>query len=365
MFKVEEFNPMAYAVEHGHEQFVFNYDKETGLRALIAVHSTILGPSLGGTRMWHYDTYQEAALDVLRLSEGMTYKAAVAGLPLGGGKAVIMTDGKENDPAIRAARFRAFGRFVESLNGRYITAEDVGTKPGDMLEIMQSTEYVSGRPMDRGGSGDPSPMTAFGVLQGIHAAAESTFGVDSLKGVRVAIQGLGKVGMALAEMLVQEGAHVIGTDIREETMREARERLGITTVIGDEIYSLNADIFAPCALGAIINDETLPKLKCKIIAGAANNQLEDIDRHSIALDELGIVYAVDYVINAGGLINVASELTGYDEEAARAKTANIYHTIHRMLKMAKDEGITTQKASERMAREALESKRSTQETVLS
>lgn len=349
------FDYMDYVVEHGHEQLVFNHDRESGLRALIAIHNTTLGPGLGGTRLWTYDNTEDAVLDVLRLSEGMTYKAAVAGLSLGGGKAVILADGKENDPKIREARFRAFGRFVNSLSGRYITAEDVGTKPADMVNIYAFTKHVVGLPKDTfdGGSGDPSPMTAFGVLQGIRASAEDVLGTRDLKGVRVNVQGLGKVGWSLAEYLLEQGARVTATDIRPDILKKAQS-IGIRVVEGDEIFDVDGEIFAPCALGAIINDETLSRLKVKIIAGSANNQLEDIPRHSQALNELGIAYVVDYVINAGGVINVSAEITGYDYAKARSKTADIFHTVQRMLTIARERGITTQDASMVMANEALQ-----------
>lgn len=348
------FDYMDYVVEHGHEQLVFNHDRKTGLRALIAIHNTTLGPSLGGTRLWTYAQTKDAVLDVLRLSEGMTYKAAVAGLALGGGKAVILADGKENDPEIRDARFRAFGEFVNSLSGRYITAEDVGTKPTDMVNIHKHTNHVVGLPQDSfdGGSGDPSPMTAFGVLQGIRASAEEVLGTRDLKGVRVNVQGLGKVGWSLAEYLLEQGARVTATDIRPEVLKKA-QAIGIRVVEGDEIFDVEGEILAPCALGAVINDETISRLKVKIIAGAANNQLDNIPRHSQALNDLGIIYVVDYVINAGGVINVASEIDGYDYAKARSKTADIFYTIKRMLTLAKEQGITTQEASMVMANEAL------------
>lgn len=344
------FDYMDYMVDHGHEQLVFNYDEETGLRALIAIHSTRLGPSLGGTRLWTYDSIDDAVRDVLRLSEGMTFKAAVAGLPLGGGKAVILADGQESDPVIREARFRAFGRFVDSLGGRYITAEDVGTRTDDMAAVHEFTDHVSGLP---GGSEDPSPMTAYGVLQGIRAGVEHVFKSESLSGLHVAIQGLGKVGYALAEHLVREGATVTATDIDPVILDRARDELSVNIVEQDAIYSVDCDIFAPCALGAVINDTTLPQLTCKMIAGAANNQLEDVGRHSRLLAERGIVYLVDYVINSGGLINVYTELEGYDPAKARARTAGIFQTIEQMLTLAQTNSITTFRASEIMAYNAL------------
>lgn len=350
------FDYMQTMVDHGHEQLVFNYDKETGLRAIIAIHSTQLGPSLGGCRLWTYDSIDSAARDALRLSEGMTYKAAVAGLPLGGGKSVILADGNERDPLIRAARFRAFGRFIESLGGRYITAEDVGTSPDDMVNILESTQYAAGRPEHLGGSGDPSPMTAFGVLRGIQAAGNFVFKSNSLDGMRVAIQGLGKVGYALAEYLVEAGCTVYATDIRPDTVTEAQRKLGVKPVELDAIYDVDCDIFAPCALGAILNDQTIPRLKCKVIAGSANNQLEDPDTHSQALADAGITYLVDYVINSGGLINVTGEIEGYGEDEARARTSRVYDTIMEMLTIADDHDMTPYEAAQAMARNRLSAK---------
>lgn len=348
------FDFMEYTEARGHEQVVYHHDKASGLRAIIAVHDTRLGPGLGGTRLWRYDRPQDALLDVLRLSEGMTYKAAVAGLPLGGGKAVILADGQERDPQIRAQRFRAYGRLVDSLGGRYITAEDVGTQTADMVEIHRATRHVVGLPEEQGGSGDPSPMTAFGVLQGMRAAVKDTLGRDHLHGVHVAVQGLGKVGYALARYLIQDGARVTATDIRDEVLQQAKRELGVEIVPQDAIYDVACDVFAPCALGAVINDDTIGRLRCRIVAGSANNQLEDLKRHSEALQQMGIVYAVDYVVNAGGIINVYCEVDGYDAARARQRTAGIYDTVMRMLALARQEGITTQAASERMAQEALQ-----------
>jgi len=346
-------DPVAFSVEHKHEQVVSYFDPKTGLRAFIALHNTSRGPGMGGTRLWHYKSPQEALLDVLRLSEGMTFKAAVAGLPLGGGKTVILADGNEQDDAVRAARFRVLGRYIDGLAGRYITAEDVGTTPQDMAQVRRSTRFVMGIPAEEGGSGDPSPMTAFGVLCGIKALAEDVLERDTLAGIRVAIQGLGKVGMSLAELLMSEGAVVIGSDVRPQVAEEARNRLKIEVVEPEAIYDVPCAIFAPCAMGGVINDQTIPRLTCKVIAGCANNQLED-ERHGQILHDRSIIYAVDYVINSGGLINVASELDGYDEAKARAKTSQIYHTIKRMLAISRAEGISTQRAAHRMALETLE-----------
>ncbi len=345
-------DPVAFSVEHKHEQVVSYFDDETGLRAFIALHNTRRGPAVGGARLWHYDTPQDALLDVLRLSEGMTYKAALADLPLGGGKTVILADGKEQDAAVRAARFEVLGRYIEALGGRYITAEDVGTTIEDMTRVRRATRYVLGMPVEAGGGGDPSPVTAFGVLCGLKALAEDVLARETLAGVRVAIQGLGKVGMSLAEQLVREGAVVIASDIRPQVAEEARSRLKIEVMEPEAIYDARCDIFAPCAMGAVMNDRTIPRLTCKVVAGSANNQLE-AERHAEALHERNIVYAVDYVINSGGLINVASELDGYDEERARLKTAQIYRTIKRMLEIARTEGISTHRATQRLALEML------------
>jgi leucine dehydrogenase len=340
--------------EHGHEQLVTCFDCATGLRALIALHDTRLGPALGGTRLWPYESGEAAVMDVLRLSEGMTYKAAVAGLPLGGGKSVILGDGRERNQGLRAQRLQAFGRMVDSLSGRYIAAEDVGTTPMDMVEMKQSTRHVVGLPLEAGGSGDPSPMTAYGVMEALRTLVAAVLHTDRLADVRVSVQGLGKVGIHLAARLISAGAHVVATDIRREACENARSRLGVEIVEPEAIYDLACDIYAPCALGGVINDRTLPRLRCRIIAGSANNQLED-DRHGEALHEMGIVYGVDYVVNAGGLINVAQELEGYDEERARERTALISHTVRRMLELARAQGISENRAARRLALERLKS----------
>lgn len=353
MFDAKTVDFMAYMSDHTHEQVVMKYDDATGLRAIIAVHSTALGPSLGGTRLWRYEHSSDALLDVLRLSEGMTYKNAIAGLKLGGGKAVIMADGRESNPAVRRARFEAFGKLVNSMNGIYVTAEDVGTLVEDMIVVKQQTNYVGGLPLENGGSGDPSPMTAYGVMVGMEAAAQYKLGTHDLKGVRVAVQGLGKVGYPLVEMLLKAGAIVTATDISKQMMHRAATELNIAIVGADDIYDVECEIFAPCALGAVINDETLDRLNCQIIAGAANNQLEDVEKHSRACDELGIVYAVDYVVNAGGVINVAEGIGTYDYNRARAKTAKIFDTVQEMLHIADAQNITTQAASQILAHRRL------------
>lgn len=343
-----------YMTQHTHERLCLEPDPVSGLHAVIALHNTARGPAIGGVRLWKYDSEEAAILDALRLSEAMTYKAAVADVPFGGGKAVLLANGHEQDPGIRAARFRTFGLFVESLGGRYIASVDVGTTPTDLAQIKRMTRHVVGYPAELGGSGDPSPMTAFGVLQGMRALAEEVLGVTSLRGVRVAIQGLGNVGMNLTKLLVAEGAVVIGTDIRPEVVRQARITLNIEVAPPEAIYEVPAAIFSPCALGGVINDRTIACLSCKIIAGCANNQLED-ERHAELLQQRGIVYGVDYVLNAGGLINVVQEIEGYDEQKARQKTARIYDRVKRMLAISQAQKISTECAARQMAAEALQS----------
>jgi leucine dehydrogenase len=333
-----------------HEQVVFCHDKAAGLKAIIAIHNTALGPALGGTRMWNYKTEEEALVDVLRLSKGMTYKAAAAGLNLGGGKAVIIGDSKTQKTE---ALFRAFGQFVNSLNGRYITAEDVGTGVGDMEYIFMETPWVTGIPKDFGGSGDPSPYTAHGVLMGIKAAAKWKLSTDELRGVRVAVQGLGNVGTHLVKYLVQEGAIVSVTDVDTEKVKKHVELYKVQSIEPDKIVSTECDIFAPCALGAVINDQTVSKLKCKIIAGGANNVLAEA-RHGDHLKELGITYAPDYVINAGGLMNVFVELEGYSSDRSFEKTKRVYDNCMRVFEIAKRDNVGTHTAADRLAEERIQ-----------
>jgi leucine dehydrogenase len=334
--------------EMGHEQVVVASDPSCGYRGIIAVHSTALGPALGGTRFWQYDSDEAAVIDALRLSRGMTYKNAVAGLDLGGGKSVILGDNKTKD---REAIFRAHGRFVESLGGRYITAEDVGTGTSDMDYVHLETEHVAGL-KDR--SGDPSPVTAHGVFSAIKASAKQRWGSDDLNGKVVTIQGVGNVGRYLAKELHEAGARLIVSDIDpEKTARVARET-GAQVVEGDAIYTTKADIFAPCALGGIINDETLPKLKVEVIAGGANNQLLE-ERHGYKLEEMGMQYAPDYVANAGGVINVFGEVAGWDSERALRKADEIYDTVLSVFEIAKAEGIPSFEAADRLAERRLSS----------
>ncbi len=332
---------------HAHEQVVFCYDPTSGYKGIIAIHDTTLGPALGGTRFWNYGSDEEALVDALRLSRGMTYKSAAAGLNLGGGKAVIIGDPKTRR---REMIFRAHGRFVESLKGRYITAEDVGTSVEDMDYVHMETDYVSGL---AGRSGDPSPVTAYGTYCGIKAAARARYGEDDLSGMTVAVQGLGHVGYYLCEHLAAEGAKLVVTDIDAERVRRVVEAFGARAVGADEIYAVDAPIFAPCALGAVVNDATLPRFKFEIIAGAANNQLAE-QRHGRALMERRILYAPDYVINAGGVINVYGELNGWSLERAKRKAGEIYDTLEELFELAKEEGIPTNEAADRLAERRIE-----------
>ncbi|WP_340104146.1 Glu/Leu/Phe/Val family dehydrogenase [Rhodohalobacter sp. 8-1] len=334
----------------GHEQVVVCSRPDVGLKAIIAVHNTTLGPALGGTRMWMYQNEQEAIRDVLRLSRGMTYKAAISGLNLGGGKAVIIGDPHTDK---NEHLFHAFGRFVDSLGGRYITAEDVGMTEQEMEWIYSETKYVTGIPKSMGGSGDPSPVTAYGVYMGMKAAAKRAYGSDSLEGKRVAIQGAGNVASNLARYIAKENAELFVTDIYREKAEKLAKELSATYIEPDNIYCLDVDIFSPCALGGVVNDETLPVLTCDVIAGAANNILDDETEHAARLDGMGIIYAPDYVINAGGIINISSELEGYNEELAMRKTSRIYDTMTDILEYADTNNITTLEASNRLAEERI------------
>lgn len=335
----------------GHEQVVLCHDKATGLKAIIAIHSTALGPSLGGCRMWPFKTEEEAIEDALRLSRGMTYKNAAAGLNIGGGKAVIIGDPyKDKSEAL----FRAFGMYVESLGGRYITAEDVGTSVEDMETIKMETDFVTGLPKSEGGAGDPSPYTALGVFEGIKASVKHRFNRESLDGIKVAVQGLGHVGYYLCEMLHKAGVKLIVTDIFQNKIDRIVKEFNAEAVGENEIFKVDADIFAPCALGAIVNDKTLAEMKFQIIAGAANNQLLDEVKHGKALKEKNILYAPDYIINAGGVIDVYFEaIKEYFESKVVNKVKDIYNTVEEVYKIAESEGITTVKAAERLAEQRI------------
>jgi leucine dehydrogenase len=332
-----------------HEEILFCHDKNVGLKAIIAIHNTALGPALGGTRMWDYKTEEEALIDVLRLSKGMTYKAAAAGLNLGGGKAVIIGDPKTQKTE---GLFRAFGHFVNSLNGKYFTAEDVGTSVNDMEHVFMETPFVTGIPKGFGGSGDPSPYTAHGVLMGIKASAHEKFGTDSLKDMRIAVQGLGNVGYNLVKYLSEEGAKIIVSDIDQGRVKKTHDQFGVEVVSPENILSVECDIQAPCAMGAIVNDQTIGKFKCKIIAGGANNQLAE-SRHGDQLRELGILYAPDYVVNAGGLMNVFVELEGYSPERAFEKTRKVYDNVKKVFEIAQRDNISTNLAADRSAEERI------------
>ncbi len=332
-------------IHQDHEQLVFCNNSDVGLRAIVAIHNTTLGPALGGTRMWPYATEDEAVVDVLRLARGMTYKASAAGLNLGGGKAVVIADPKKDKTE---ELFRAFGRFIESLGGRYITAEDVGTSVDDMEYVYMETKHVTGITTAHGGSGDPSPVTAFGVFQGIKAAVLEKMGLESIKDLKVAVQGAGHVGYHLISSLVEGGASVVVTDIDPEKVERVVREFDVKSVEGDAIYSADVDVFSPCALGAVINDTTIPKLKCQIIAGAANNQLES-EYHGQELEKREILYAPDYVINAGGLINVSIELQGYNRERAMRRAGQIYDRLLEVFAISKEENIPTSEAADRMA----------------
>jgi leucine dehydrogenase len=333
--------------EYGHEQVVFCQDGPTGLNAIIAIHNTILGPALGGTRMWNYSSEQEALTDVLRLSRGMTFKAAITGLNLGGGKAVIIGDPK----SLKTESFlRRFGKFIDSLHGKYITAEDVNMKTADMEYIHMETRHVTGLPESMGGGGDPSPVTAFGVYMGMKAAASKVFGHDSLAGKRIAVQGVGQVGMHLVEYLVKEQADVYVTDLNEDKVRRVAQQFRVKGVDQEAIYDLDSDIYAPCALGATINDHTIARLKCNIIAGAANNQLKDEVRHGYMLADRSITFAPDFLINAGGLINVYHEFLGnYNRKRVMEQAEKIYDTCLNILHFADREKVSSQEAATRIA----------------
>jgi leucine dehydrogenase len=330
----------------GHEQIVFCHDQKTGLKAIIAIHSTSLGPALGGTRMWNYNSESEAINDVLRLSRGMTLKASISGLNLGGGKAVIIGDSythKTDD------LMRRFGKFVDTLNGNYITAEDVGMTTHDMEIVRQETDHVTGIPQSMGGSGDPSPVTAYGVYMGIKASSMYKWGSDCLEGKKIGVQGIGKVGTHLVKYLSREGAKVYINDISQSRLDMVACTYGSKIIDSDKFYDLDMDIYAPCALGASINDASLDRLKCSIVAGAANNQLAEEVRHGKMMMDKGIIYAPDFLINAGGLINVYSELNGYNQEEALLKTKKIYDTTLEILRKSEFEAITSHSAALQIA----------------
>lgn len=357
MFEVKEIkdlnlaeNPVISQMSmYNHEQLLFCNDTATGLKAIIAVHNTVLGPALGGTRMWMYNNEMEALNDVLRLSRGMTYKNSISGLNLGGGKAVIIGDSRSMKSE---AMFRRFGKFVNSLAGKYITAEDVGISTDDIQYVAMETKHAVGLP---GKSGDPSPVTAYGVYMGMKACAKEQFGSDSLSGKKIAVQGVGHVGGYLVKHLVSEGADVTVTDIHEETLKRVQKEHGVKVVGLDDIYDVPMDIYAPCALGATVNDDTLKRLNCSIISGAANNQLANESIHGKLVMEKGIIYAPDFALNAGGVINCYSEVADLSAEWAMQKAGDIYKTIGNIVSRSKTENVPTYQIANKMAEERIES----------
>ena len=334
----------------GHEEVVYCHNKDAGLKAIIAIHNTVLGPALGGTRMWPYATEQDALNDVLRLSRGMTYKAAVSGLNLGGGKAVIIGDpGQDKSEAL----FRSFGRFVNSLGGRYITAEDVGIDVNDMEHVFRETEFVTGVHQVHGGSGDPSPFTAYGTLQGLMAALQFKHGNEDVGKYSYAVQGVGHVGMEFVKLLRERGAKVWVTDMNKAVVQRAVDEFGCEAVGLDEIYDVPADVYSPTALGGTINENTIDRIKAKIICGAANNQLAT-DAIGDELQKRGVLYAPDYAVNAGGLMNVSLEIDGYNRERAMRMMRTIYYNLGRIFEISDRDSIPTYKAADHMAEERIE-----------
>ena len=336
----------------GHEDIRFCTDSETNLKAIIAVHSTKLGPGLGGCRMWNYKNNLAALTDVLRLSRGMTYKASITGLNLGGGKAVIIGDSSKDKTE---KMMESFGQFVDSLNGKYITAEDVGMTTSDMEIIKRKTCHVVGTPKSMGGSGDPSVVTAYGVYMGMKGSAKFLWGDDNLKGKKIFIQGVGNVGKNLIKYLQKEDAIIFINDIKQEKTEEIKKQFNVQILSDEEMFEKNIDIYSPCALGATLNNNTIPKLTCSIVAGAANNQLEKEGLHDIMLKNRKIVYAPDFLINAGGLINVYSELKKFNQEKALQKTEEIYETTISILQKSEKENISSHAAALSIAQERLRS----------
>lgn len=337
--------------QKGHEQVVYFYDEPTGLKCIIAIHNTVLGPALGGTRMWPYKTEAEALQDVLRLSRGMTYKSSISGINLGGGKAVII-----GDPATDKSEsfWRRYGRFIDRLGGFYITAEDVGTSTADMEYVQMETDFCTGIPEYLGGGGDPSPVTAYGTYLGMKAAAKEAWGNESLEGKQILVQGAGHVGFYLVELLAKEQAQIMVADINAANLEKVSQSFKVKVIDPDEVYATEMDIYAPCALGAVLNDKTIPMLKCQIIAGASNNQLADETRHSNMLLERNILYAPDFLINAGGVINCYTEMGGYDRDKAYAFTEKIYDRTLEIFQKAKASGISSHEAATQLAAERIE-----------
>lgn len=338
--------------KNGHEQVIFFQHKRTHLKGIIAIHDTTAGPALGGCRMRPYENEDEMLFDVLRLSRGMTYKCAIADVDNGGGKCVLLGDpAKDKTPEM----FRALGRFVGGLGGRFYTGTDVGTYPQDFVYAKRESDYIVGVPEEYGGSGDSSIPTALGVMQGIRATAKKLWDRDDLRGLSFAIQGLGKVGGKVAKALADEGAHLIVTDVVEDNVRRLLTQVPNARVVhAEEIFAVECDMFVPCALGAILNDTTIPRLRCKAIVGSANNQLLDDEKHGRLLNEMGILYAPDYLVNAGGLIQVADELHGANKERVLAKTTSIYDILLRIYAIAEERHIPTSIAANHFVEERLD-----------
>lgn len=330
----------------GHKKVIFCNDPDTGLKAIIAIHDTTLGPALGGTRMFNYNSEAEALEDVLRLAKGMTYKSAITGLNLGGGKAVIIGDSRKLKSE---ALMRSYGRFIKNLNGEFITAEDMGTTVKDMEYIRMETKHVTGVPESLGGAGNPAPYTAKGVYLGIKASVKEVYGTDMLAGKSVVVQGIGNVGEHLVELLRQENVEVFISDINEDRLQDIARKYKAKPISADKIFTIGADIYAPCALGATVNDKTIKTMKFAIIAGSANNQLADEKKHGKLLLDKGILYAPDYLINAGGLINCYSELTGFGKKRTIQLTENIYNATREVIQLSKTENIPTNLAASRIA----------------
>lgn len=337
---------------YGHEQLAFFHDKKLGLKAIVAIHDTTLGPALGGTRIWNYKSDEEALRDVLRLSRGMTYKSSISGINLGGGKAVII-----GDPDVLSNEFfwRRYGQFINSLGGKYITAEDVGTSTKFMEYVAQETPYVAGKPEHLGGGGDPSPFTAYGVYLGMKASAKKAWGSDSLTGKKVLVEGIGNVGHYLVEKLSKEGAKIYVTDIKERKLKEISSKFNVTVVPVEDAYDVDLDVYAPCALGGTLNAINLNRLNCQVIAGAANNQFDDEIEDANLARAKGMVYAPDFLINAGGVINCYIELDGYNQERAYLATEKIYDRTLEVFEKADAEDLTTGIAAIKLAEERIAS----------
>lgn len=348
----QEDSIFAKVTKMGHEQVVFCHDESTGLKAIIGVHNTVLGPSLGGLRMWNYASEADALNDVLRLSRGMTFKNSIAGLNLGGGKAVIIGDARKHKTE---ALLRAFGKFVENLNGKYITAEDVGMTSRDMEYLSSETRHVAGMPETRGGLGDPSPFTAYSTYMGMKAAAKKAYGDESLKNKKVSVQGAGHVASYLIDYLMDEGAELYVTDIFEDKLKAVTDKHPHLTVVKpEEIYELPVDIYSPCALGATVNDETLAQLQCDIICGCANNQLQDEEKHGNLCLDRGIIYAPDFLVNSGGVVNVYAEVIGTTKEWTKNHLSTIYDQTLNVINTSAETNTNAQQVAMEIALERIE-----------